>query len=118
MSVLPKLLGRFEELVIDTIVVVLAFVRCVCATDLRTSVVCTASMIFLEMFAVTRDQQIPGFTVDEDGERAVHQVPANVIKLFPRLRRINPHCEVAAASSRAVTAQHFAGFEIFSSHVF
>lgn len=116
MSVFPKLLRRLEQLVIDAVIVVLAGVSRVVTADLRASFVGSAHMIGLQMLTVAWDQQIPRRTVDEDREWAMHHVPSHVVELFPGLRRVNPHREIATTSRRTVAAENFAGLQRFSSH--
>ena len=113
-SVFPKLFGRFEILIVHTIVSKLAVVSAVLTTDRRTRVVGTAAIVRLQMLAVSRDQQEPGRSINKDGIRPMHHVPAHVVKLLPRLWSINAHRKVSAAARRTIAAENLTDFEVFA----
>ncbi len=105
--VFPELFGGFEVLVVDTFVVKFAFVGRVGTADSGAGFVNSAAEVRLDVLAVAGHHQVPGFAVDEDGEGAVEQVPANVVELLASFGAIDLHGEVAAAAGRAVAAEDF-----------
>ncbi len=115
-GVFPELFGGLEVLVIDAVIVIFAFVSGVCAADIGASFVDAAAVIRLDMFAVSGDDEEPGFAVHEDGEGSVEHVPANVVELLSGGGGIDLHGEIAAAASGAVAAENFAGGQVFPGH--
>lgn len=61
MSVLPDLFRSFKQLIVWSVVVVLAIIRCVTAADVRPSFVGSATIIALQMFAVSEHHDVPRF---------------------------------------------------------
>gem|GEM_PF-117706 len=113
-GVFPELFGGFEVLVIDAVIVVLAFIRGVGSTDVRSSLVDAAAIVGLNVFAVSGHHQEPVFAVNKDGKGAMEHVPADVVELLSGGGSIDLHGEVSAAAGSAVAAENFAWGQVFA----
>lgn len=109
---LDDLFGALKEHVVLAVAVVLAFVGCVAAADLRTVLVDAAAMVLLQVVADVVDHQIPRFAIDENGDSAVDQVPAEVVEILLDFRRFDRQSEVPAALRGTVVTETFAGFQV------
>ena len=116
MGVFPDLFGRFEELVVGCVVVVFTVVSCVRTANARARLVGSAAMVLHEVLTISEYHQVPASIVDKDADPTMHHIPADVIVIFPCLRRLDRKCEVAAAASRAILTQNFSWPEIFSAY--
>jgi hypothetical protein len=52
------------------------------------------------MAALVPDAEVPVAVLDEDSDIFVTQVPSNIVKIIPRLRRLDGQREIPAAQPR------------------
>ena len=108
------LFGRFPIVIIDPILVVLALVGRVGATDLGASFVDTAEAVGLQVLARRVDYQIPVATLNKNARPLVQQEPSHVVKVAPSGWLVHRQGKVAAAFRCAKRTQTLTGIEILS----
>lgn len=98
LGILPDLVGTFEDAIVDPVVVVLAIVGVIVPANLWPGVVDAAPVVWQQMLAGLVDHQVPliFFNEDIDGPRAVHDVPAEVVKILSRFGCVDGQGNVLA----------------------
>ena len=113
LGVLGDLFGRFKIHFVNGVLVELAIVRRVVATNLGTGVVDSAPMVGLEVFARGMDEQIPHVVFDENASPIVEKVPTHEVEILFARGFLDRECKVAATFRSAIIAEGVAAWDLF-----
>ena len=103
-------------MVVNPVIFVFAVFCGVIAADIGPNGVDVAKVVFAEMFAFCKNQEIPIAPFDEDRRPFVHQKPADVVEFMPRAWFIDRQGEIAATLGRTITAQHLVRLKFRPAH--